>query len=84
MILYIKSHIPSQFDELFINDSDRFISKYLFKENSIFYCQNLLPSWGEPISQHRLLCSPFKAVHYIFRGQGLNICEGARGIGLGP
>ena len=39
---------------------------------------------GEPISQHRLCCSPFAVVHYSFMGHSLNLNVRVGWVGLGP
>jgi len=64
-ILFIISAISGSYPDIARNPDKFFFKKKFFIFIGIFY-----PS-GEPISPHRLRCSPFAVVHYSFMGHFL-------------
>ncbi len=64
-ILFIITAISGSYPDITVNPDKFFLKKKFFILIGIFY-----PS-GEPISPHRLRCSPFAVVHYSFMGHFL-------------
>jgi len=63
--LFIISAISGSYPDIARNPDEFFFNKKFFIFIGILY-----PS-GEPISSHRLRCSPFAVVHYSFMGHFL-------------